>query len=107
MGKSILVVDDEAAVTLALEGFFRHKGYEVLKAFYGDQALKQIQQHRPSLVILDLQMPGINGVEVLEKIRSDYPGTHVFVITGLTARVRVATELVSDGVVNPSVTTTV
>ena len=84
MGKSILVVDDEAAVTLALEGFFRHKGYEVLKAFYGDQALKQIQQHRPSLVILDLQMPGINGVEVLEKIRSDYPGTHVFVITGFS-----------------------
>ncbi len=40
MGKSILVVDDEAAVTFALEGFFRQKGYEVLKAFYGEAATK-------------------------------------------------------------------
>ena len=82
MGKSILVVDDEAAVTLALEGFFRQKGHEVLKAFYGDQALEQIEQKRPSVVILDLQMPGVDGVAVLEKIRSDYPDTKVVVITG-------------------------
>jgi len=81
-GKSILVVDDEAAVTLALEGFFRQKGYEVLKAFYGDQALQQIEQKRPSVVILDLQMPGINGIQVLEKIRSDYPEIKTLVITG-------------------------
>ena len=82
MGKSILVVDDEAAVTFALEGFFRQKGYEVLKAFYGDQALEQIQQKRPAAVILDLQMPGMNGMEVLKKIRSDYPETKVLVMTG-------------------------
>lgn len=82
MGKAILVVDDEAVVTFALEGFFRQKGYEVLKAFYGDQALEQIQQKRPSLVILDLQMPGINGMMVLEKIRADYPDTRVLVMTG-------------------------
>lgn len=84
MGKSILVVDDEAAVTLSLEGFFRQKGYEVLKAFYGDQALQQIEQKRPSVVILDLQMPGINGIEVLEKIHSDYPEIKTLVITGFS-----------------------
>lgn len=84
MGKAILVVDDEAAVTFALEGFFKQKGYEVLKAFYGDQALEQIEQKRPAVVILDLQMPGINGIAVLEKIRSDYPGTKVLVITGFS-----------------------
>ena len=82
MGKAILIVDDEAAVTFALEGFFRQKGYEVLKAFYGDQALEQIQQKRPSAVILDLQMPGMDGMAVLAKIRSDYPGTKVLVMTG-------------------------
>lgn len=82
MGKAILVVDDEAAVTFALEGFFRQKGYEVLKAFYGDQALEQIKQKQPSVVILDLQMPGMDGMAVLEKIRSDYPDTKVLVMTG-------------------------
>ena len=84
MGKTILVVDDEAAVTFALEGFFKQKGHEVLKAFYGDQALEQIEQKRPSVVILDLQMPGLNGIAVLEKIRSDYPDTKVLVITGFS-----------------------
>ncbi len=84
MGKSILIVDDEAAVTFALEGFFKQKGHEVLKAFYGDQALEQIEQKRPSVVILDLQMPGINGIAVLEKIRTHYPETKVLVITGFS-----------------------
>ena len=84
MKKSILVVDDEAAVTFSLEGFFQQKGYEVLKAFYGDQALEQLQRNRPSLVILDLQMPRVNGIAVLEKIRSDYPDTKTLVITGFS-----------------------
>ena len=88
MSKSILVVDDEAAVTLSLEGFFRHKGYEVLKAFYGDQALQQIEQKRPAVVILDLQMPGLNGVEVLKKIRTDYPEIKTLVITGFSDQYR-------------------
>lgn len=79
-----MVVDDEAAVTFALEGFFKQKGHEVLKAFYGDQALEQIERKRPSVVILDLQMPGVNGIAVLEKIRSDYPETKVIVITGFS-----------------------
>ena len=79
-----MVVDDEAAVTLSLEGFFRQKGYEVLKAFYGDQALQQIKEKRPSVVILDLQMPGINGLEVLEKINKDYPEIKTLVITGFS-----------------------
>jgi len=84
MGKSILIVDDEAAVTLSLEGFFRQKGYEVLKAFYGDQALRQIEEKRPAVVILDLEMPGINGIEVLKKIRSDYPEIKTLVLTGFS-----------------------
>ena len=82
MEKSILVVDDEAAVTLSLEGFFRHRGYQVLKAFYGDQALEQIQRNRPAVVILDIQMPGLNGISVLETIRKEYPEIKTLVMTG-------------------------
>ncbi len=66
-GPSILIVDDEAAVTMALEGFFRNKGYHVLRAFYGDQAVEKIEQDKPALVILDLQMPGVDGISVVRK----------------------------------------
>lgn len=82
VNRRILVVDDEAGVTLALEGFFRNKGYQVLRAFYGDQALEQIGRHRPSVVILDLQMPQLNGIAVLEQIRKRYPEIKTLVITG-------------------------
>ena len=85
-GKSILVVDDEAAVTLALETFFQNKGYEVLRALYGDQAIGQIEQKRPSLIILDLQMKNVDGIAVLEKVRSSFPGVKVLVITAYMER---------------------
>ena len=88
MEKSILIVDDEAAVTLSLEGFFQHKGYRVHKAFYGDQALEQIQRYRPALVILDIQMPGLNGIGVLETIRKEYPEIKTLVITGYSDQYR-------------------
>ncbi|MBI3317619.1 MAG: response regulator [Candidatus Omnitrophica bacterium] len=81
MERSILVVDDEAAVTLALEAFFQSKGYEVLRAFYGDQAIEQLERSRPSLIILDLQMKDVNGIEVLRKVRASYPKVKVLVIT--------------------------
>lgn len=86
--KSILVVDDEAATTLALEGFFQSKGYEVLKAFYGDQAIERIEKSRPAVVVLDLQMPGVDGIGVLEKIRKFYPEMKTLVMTGFSDRYR-------------------
>lgn len=86
--KSILVVDDETATTLALESFFQAKGYQVLKAFYGDQAIERIEKDRPAVVVLDLQMPGVNGIGVLEKIRESYPQMKTLVMTGFSDRYR-------------------
>lgn len=97
--KSILVVDDEAATTLALEGFFESKGYPVLKAFYGDQAIERIEKDRPAVVVLDLQMPGVDGIGVLEKIRSSYPQTKTLVMTGFSDRYREDLERLKPDVV--------
>lgn len=80
--KVILVADDEPAVALALEEYFRLKGHEVVKAFDGDQALEQIKIKRPALVVLDLRMPRMDGISVLHEIRSGYPETRTLVITG-------------------------
>ncbi len=82
MTRPILIVDDEAAVTLALESFFESKGYPVVRAFYGDQAIALIEQNQPSVAVLDLQMPGVNGIAVLEKIRQSHPNVKTLVITG-------------------------
>lgn len=84
MAKSILIVDDEASVTLALESFFQSRGYVVMRAFYGDQALAAIEKERPTLLILDLQMPGVDGIAVLEKVRHSYPEIKTLVATGFS-----------------------
>ncbi len=88
MGRSILVVDDETAVTLALEAFFRSRGYEVLRAFYGAEALKRIEQDRPTVAVVDLYMPGMNGIAVLEKVREQFPEVKTLVITGYADKYR-------------------
>ncbi len=82
MEKVILVADDEPAVALSLEEYFRLKGYQVLRAFYGDQALEQIRAKQPALVVLDLHMPQMDGIGVLEVIRKSFPNIRTLVITG-------------------------
>lgn len=79
--KRVLVVDDEPEVTLALQVFFLGKGYEMLTALDGLQAMRLVRQHPVDLVLLDMKMPGVNGVEVLKFIRAEAPSTRVIVVT--------------------------
>ena len=65
---TILIVDDEPANLQLAKQFLTRKGYRVETAQTGEEALALIQQHPPDLVILDLYMPGINGVEVLRRL---------------------------------------
>ena len=82
MAGSLLIVDDEASVTMTLEWFFKSKGYDVFRAFYGDQALELLEKEKPQVMILDLQMPGVDGIAVLDRVRERHAGTKVLVITG-------------------------
>jgi len=65
----ILVVDDEAPVREVLNEYFSSQGYTVDEASNGNDAIGMIGRHRPDLVLLDVRMPGIDGVEVLRRIR--------------------------------------
>jgi len=80
-GKRVLVVDDEPEVTFALQAFFLGKGYEMLTALDGLQAMKLLKQHSIDLVLLDMKMPGVNGVEVLKFIHAETPNAKVIVVT--------------------------
>ncbi|MBI3322802.1 MAG: response regulator [Candidatus Omnitrophica bacterium] len=79
--KRVLVVDDEPEVTFALQAFFIGKGYEMMTALDGLQAMRLLRQHPVDLVILDMKMPGVNGIEVLKFIHAQSPSTKVVVVT--------------------------
>ena len=79
--KRVLVVDDEPEVTFALQVYFLGKGYEMLTALDGTSAMNLIRQNTVDLVILDMKMPGVNGIEVIKFIRSSSPETKVVVVT--------------------------
>ncbi len=71
MGESstIMVVDDEPAVLKLLNRTLTAEGYRVIEADNGASALIQLEEQRPDLVILDIMMPGLNGFQVLNRIR--------------------------------------
>lgn len=66
---TILVVDDEESIRLLYKEELQDAGYDVLLAPDGESALKIIEQNKPDLVTLDIRMPGMDGIEVLQKIK--------------------------------------
>lgn len=70
-GRRILVVDDEPHIRRVLHAMLGKEGFEVALASDGAQGLKKLAAQRVDLVILDLIMPGANGLEILAKIRTD------------------------------------
>ena len=82
MAKQILVVDDEERIRQSLNGVLKDEGYEVLEAKDGVQALKQIENDAPDLVLLDIWMPGMDGIETLERVKAQIPNLPVIVISG-------------------------
>jgi DNA-binding response OmpR family regulator len=80
----ILVVDDEIEACNALKEFLEVKGYEVYTAQDGKTALDQVQELRPQLVLLDMIMPGMHGMEVLQEIKKTDPEIGVIMVTVVT-----------------------
>ena len=67
--QKILIVDDEEGVRKYLSLFFQRKGYETLTAQNGEEAIRIVQEKRPPMILLDIRMPGVDGIETLRKIR--------------------------------------
>ena len=75
MPYSILIVDDEALTLRTISRALREEGFEVQAATSGEQALEMFAQDHPSLVLLDVVLPGMDGVEVLREIKQQSPPT--------------------------------
>lgn len=78
----ILVVDDEEAIVETLGSVLEDEGYAVLKAKSGDEALEKVKSFNPSVIFLDMWMPGKDGIEVLREILQVNPSTQVIMISG-------------------------
>jgi two-component system sensor histidine kinase/response regulator len=78
----ILIIDDEPSVREGLQEFLEDEGYDVYLARNGREGLKIFDEVRPDLVLTDLRMPGIPGVEVIQQIKAANPQAVVIVITG-------------------------
>jgi two-component system nitrogen regulation response regulator NtrX len=82
MARTILVVDDEASILQSLEGILSDEGFEVICAKSGNQALEKIEEVIPDLVLLDIWMPGMDGIETLASIKEAYPNLQVVMMSG-------------------------
>jgi len=82
MFPSVLIVDDEPSIVQSLSGLLSDEGYKVTTAFNGHDALKVIDSDSPDLVLLDIWMPGLDGIETLKEIKKYNPHVQVIIITG-------------------------
>ena len=82
MSKTILVVDDEASILQSLEGILGDEGFEVVIAGSGLEALEKVEEMMPDLVLLDIWMSGLDGIETLEKMKALYPRLQVIMMSG-------------------------
>jgi two-component system nitrogen regulation response regulator NtrX len=82
MFPTILIVDDELSIVQSLSGLLMDEGFEVSAASNGYEALQQIETDTPDLVLLDIWMPGFDGIETLKEIKQKHANIQVIMITG-------------------------
>lgn len=89
-GACVLVIDDDATSREALTELLKEEGYEVLSAVGGEEGLEAARKHHPDLLLLDMMMPGIDGVEVIRRIRSEpeLARVRIIALTGDVTRAR-------------------
>lgn len=80
-GKRLLIVDDEKNIRLTLSQSLQSLGVETETAVYAEEALYKLAQNEYSLVLLDLELPGMDGLEMLKRVRRTRPEVPVMIIT--------------------------
>ena len=96
MADTILLVDDEEGIRKVLSISLEDCGYRVSTAQNGEEALRIFRQVQPQIVLTDIKMPGMDGIELLQRIKEESPDTEVIMITGY-ATVEVAREALGKG----------
>ena len=82
MEKKVLVVDDEERVVQSIAGVLEDEGFRVAKARSGEEAIRIFQEDEPDVTLLDIWMPGMDGIEVLKKLKGISPDCQVIMVSG-------------------------
>ena len=82
-GELVLVVEDNDKNRKLVRDVLKHKGYEVIEAETGEDGVRLAKERRPRLILMDIQLPGIDGIEALRQIRADETtrGTPIIAVT--------------------------
>lgn len=99
MTAKILVIDDEKLIRWTLEDVLRREGYVVISAESGEAGLKLVEEQNPDLILLDLRLPGMDGMAVLERVKEIEPDPLVIILTA-HGTVESAVEAMSKGAFN-------
>jgi two-component system nitrogen regulation response regulator NtrX len=82
MSRSVLIIDDEASIRTSLEGALKDEGYRVRSAASGKEGIDALRQELADVVILDIWMPGMDGLEALKVIKTEWPDQSVIMMSG-------------------------
>ncbi|MDR7073874.1 two-component system response regulator (stage 0 sporulation protein F) [Fictibacillus barbaricus] len=81
MSAKILIVDDQYGIRILLNEIFQKEGYKTYQAANGVQALSIVEKDRPDLVILDMKIPGMDGLEILRRVKKHDETIQVIIMT--------------------------
>ncbi|HQU71904.1 MAG TPA: response regulator, partial [Calditrichia bacterium] len=96
MSKRILIVDDDRGILSTMSEFLQREGYQILQATNGREALHQLREERPDILLSDVSMPEIDGMELLEQAHTKYPSMPIMLITGFGS-ISLAVEAMKKG----------
>jgi DNA-binding response OmpR family regulator len=96
--KKILIVEDELAYLRLLHDQLTKKGYTVYEATNGEKGLKKAKKEKPDLILLDLKMPGMDGMTMLDLLRKEKIGekTGVIILTNLEPNKKILEKMITD-----------
>ena len=80
--KTILIVEDDKNLQITLSHILKEEGYDVITTMWGSMAIEEVKKGIPDLVLLDIMLPGMNGMQVLEKVKKIEKSLPVIMITG-------------------------
>ena len=83
MQRRMLIVDDEQDICDCLQQFFSGRGFAVTWAFSGEEALERLHGESPDVILLDIKLPGLSGMEVLKRLKTFNPHVRVIMVSAL------------------------
>ena len=81
--RQMLIVEDEQDISDCLQTFFASRGFAVTSAFSGEEAIAHLKEHPADIVLLDILLPGLSGIEVLRRVKELLPRARIVMVTGL------------------------